>query len=387
MNHRTMIYGLFKPLYSELGIACKQGEHQTTKEGLTPELIKDIDECVRGFDKRNYIISWFYPANKIVHYQIGEKRFFAIVVTGVADVEKLVDVIIDYGLDYVENSYGHFVSLLNYTSAISVNKQIPLLHIEEALGYENNQISEIKPELSLLDVMKFYEQIYIFSAAPERIVTVYDVLANLAYSHEEFRTHEEFIFNPEPLLNLSRLPNFESRHLYNAIVSPAPEKVFLELFRFFEKFYYLPWMLPIKHTFGIGLPSQDIKPLLKKCIPWNPNHGQSLSGLVSLLANKDVFSSCSFFGLEEYLKINIDINGCFLSCESKSSSEVDDEETLAVRLAGFIYKLRNGNVHYEDQNNPEERIELTHSQWRVLNELCVELLKAIYLRYQDEFPQ
>ncbi|MGQ7242799.1 hypothetical protein ACUN9V_04980 [Salinicola sp. V024] len=388
MNHRDKIKGMFLPLCDKAEVQYIEGYHKTNAEGLTKEDRVNIDHALRGFNAESLRVTWLYPRYKMLCYSIDAAKYVALVLPQIFQEPNLIDALIDFGLDYVEVDYGHFLALVNSSGTISVDDAVTLSELYNVLGYDGSEFLAKSPEVSLHDVMSLYEQVIVFEIPVLLMFESSHLQVVLAQKFPSFRPHTELSYDPERLTSLSALPHASSPNIYRSLISSSYSQAFVDLFRCFESFYYVPWMLDLKAKLNLSQSSRSIKKVVKSSIDWNLKHGDSLAQMFQLAATNGVLSTLYLRDIKDELNINVNEQGELAGFQSRVKLSPDfpypEQSVLAERLSTFIYALRNQNVHHEDYDRGEAIYELDDKQWSCVYNICLDLLEYFYLTYKAE---
>ncbi|MCY1744277.1 hypothetical protein [Ensifer sp. SL37] len=153
----------------------------------------------------------------------------------------------------------------------------------------------------------------------------------IALNHECYRSQ---VASERICLALSKLSDLvvdDLENIYNALTSTHLSQMYLEIYRYLENLFALPWGVEIKRSLGVAAPAVVIALECRKSLQWKAREDDSIRALFALA------------GLEELLAAGAN--------KVKNFSDIlgsEEKEDKSRTIGRRIYKIRNMLVHKED---------------------------------------
>jgi hypothetical protein len=167
--------------------------------------------------------------------------------------------------------------------------------------------------------------------------------------------------------NLSDHLNGDLENIYNALTSTHYTQIFLEIYRYFENIFALPWGITIKQFFNLSDSALPIALDCRRQLRWRAREEDSIRALFTMVG----YNTLESLGVQDIAMFK----------------DVTESDTIASEKAASIgrkiYKIRNILVHKEDFEdnmplNPREVIDE-----RLLS-FCCDVAAEIYSRFQGD---
>lgn len=183
---------------------------------------------------------------------------------------------------------------------------------------------------------------------------------NYYYNLDIFRITAELCCEIEPLrsaiidgelasvlLKLAGSPAVPNENIFQAVTASHFRHAFLELYRCLESIFYLPWMVELKRVGDITTRACELKKTCRTALNWREKELPSMERIFELIPG-----SASLDALENESQLFKDIKG--------------GKEFSRNQLGRRIYSIRNGMVHHEDYDEPNQ-YKPNDVQWRILS--------------------
>jgi hypothetical protein len=169
------------------------------------------------------------------------------------------------------------------------------------------------------------------------------------------------------LINLSKHTHGDVENIYNSLTSTHHSQIFLEIYRYYENVFSLPWGIALKSNFNLGGVAVPIALDCRRQLKWRAKEDESIKGLFSMVGY-ELLQELSFNKIELFKDIN------------NSDSE---PMAKAAAVGRRLYKIRNILVHKEDfeDTNPIEPREVIDDE--LLVAFC-KLAAEIYKNYHND---
>jgi hypothetical protein len=170
-----------------------------------------------------------------------------------------------------------------------------------------------------------------------------------------------------PLTDLSAMPAIAAENLFQALTASHFRHAFLELYRCIESIFYLPWMLDLKAASKIHTRAVDLKQTCRTSLNWREKEEPSMERIFGLLPGDKQLDET-----EDAIELIKDL---------KNADEFERSQ-----LGKRLYAIRNGMVHHEDYERPNQ-YRPNDQQWRFLAlYLALALVRIVRSHERDLTP-
>jgi len=157
--------------------------------------------------------------------------------------------------------------------------------------------------------------------------------------------------------DLWRIKNIDQERIHMALTSSHWSHIFLEMYKFIEAAFYLPWMIALKEMINVEAGGLF---LFQKC--WNAKEIESICKLFEMIPDEIVRT-------KSILTVK-----CF--------KELDAEGGRSA-FGRRVYRIRNQSVHRFDRDY-NETLSIDGSEWEIIIKYVIDIVIHLYEKYAHE---
>ena len=214
------------------------------------------------------------------------------------------------------------------------------------------------------DIYNMYQRVFIIKIPVNSTYyncDIFNIASNLCCNHARLRSQIVDYEVSSLLLDILEVKYIVSENVFLAVTSSQWRHFFLEIYRYIESMFYLPWVLDLKSIASIPLRASELKKYARSSLDWREKERPSIKKLFSLIPRDAEIDSAE--------------NKIELFKEFKNSDEFNQE-----MLGNKIYNIRNSLVHHEDYDDPAP-LSLLSSEWRALSIYLILIVLRLHNQY------
>lgn len=282
-------------------------------------------------------------------YYNGDERFIGVSSAGLIsqDEENIIQWALDRRLEQDEFDESTFLCFVHYLKGyyrLADRFRAP----EEALDViDVVGVSYLGHSFS--DLISYYRPVFVFRIPEDseyRSVDIFRIAAELCCENVALRSGVVDQELAKVLGLLVTRPSVPNENIFQAITSSHSRHIFLELYRCLESIFYLPWMLQLKTAGGMQTRACDLKETCRFTLQWREKEKPSMERIFGLLPGSQELDR-----LEDAIDLFKDLK----NADGFTRSQLGDR----------TYTIRNGLVHHEDYEKPNQ-YKPNDVQWRHL---------------------